>query len=112
MRTGDKRINYEEISRKSIYNELHPVNKRPIVKVIHPVKEIKIKQVNPSCEYAKFARLIIGRAVELVERKGSTPESKTGWYRFKNDIDRKALNREAGWSDNKNIYYFHNPILL
>lgn len=65
--------------------------------------ERRIIQINERGDYAKFSKYIVGKLVRL-KRKSMFGNS---WYcEFIFDDDRKALNRAAGWSDNKKEYLF------
>ena len=73
-------------------------------------RAFRITNINPVCEYAKYARFFVGRLVRLV-RKTGVGDSTTGWYEFLHDKDRLALNQAAGWSENKKQYLLERPKL-
>lgn len=114
MRVKGK-TDYSAISRQSVQKDfqkqrIHPErNKSPQIKDIAKIKDPRIAEINEGCQYAKFARFLVGKAVKCVESKGEHTTS--GWYKFIFDDDRKALNRAAGWSDNKKIYLLERPKL-
>lgn len=104
------RNDFETAIRKSIEMDRPKLNliktkNKPKVEI----QGIRIKQINPGCQYAKFARFIVGRKVEKIR---GNPDSSTGWYKFIFDDDRKALNKEAGWSDFKTEYLFEKPTII
>lgn len=103
-------MDYDTAIRKSIEMDRPKLLliKKPKEQTNEP-KAPRIKQINPRCEYARYARLFVGRKVEKV--KGH-PETTTGWYRFIFDDDRKAVNKAAGWSDFKTEYLLEKPELL
>ena len=69
---------------------------------------MRVSNINPICEYAKYARYFVGKLVRLINKKGAGG-STTGWYEFVHDEDRIALNQAAGWSDNKRMYLLERP---
>lgn len=60
----------------------------------------RIAFIGESSGYYRWRSLIIGRLVRLVQKS-----SLGGWVcEFVHDDDRKAINRAAGWSENKTQY--------
>lgn len=128
----NKKPDYEAISKRSIEKDFFSEKiyirkgktpeKRNLPKITE-TKKIKqleqyeaadtpcrISNLNPGCQYAKFAKYFIGKLVKLVNKTG-IGDSTTGWYEFVFDEDRKALNEAAGWSDRKNRYLLERPKL-
>lgn len=122
-----KRTDFEAISRRSVQRDFYPERiyldkkkspeKRNSVEITTPKastpiegKAFRVTNINPSCEYAKYARFFVGRLVRLV-RKTGVGDSTTGWYEFLHEKDRAALNQAAGWSDNKKEYLLERPKL-
>lgn len=66
----------------------------------------RINRINEICLYFSYARYIKGR--QMIRISGDKRKT-SGWYKFKFDSDRKAINRAAGWSDKKDVYYLENP---
>ncbi len=59
----------------------------------------RVVSISDSCEYFRYKRYFVGKLVRLVDVcLGGT------WVEFVNDTNRLALNRAAGWSDNKRKY--------
>lgn len=124
MRQGNnRRPDYEAISRRSIAKDFYPdrlylgqkkvPEKRNLPEITLPKEAGRVYRViniNPACEYARYARFIVGKLFRLVETKG-VGDSTTGWYEFVNDEERAALNKAAGWSNNKDRYFFERPKL-
>lgn len=124
MRVGNKKKpDFEAISRRSIKRDFYPeriyLEKRKtpenansveitIEKQIVEGKTFRITNINPICEYAKYARFFVGRLVRL-KRKTGVGNSTTGWYEFLHEKDRLALNQAAGWSDRKKEYLLEKP---
>lgn len=121
-----RRTDFEAISRRSIERDFYPERiyldkkktpeKQKSVEITMPKpapaegKAFRITNINPVCEYAKYARFFVGRLVRLT-RKTGVGDSTTGWYEFLHDKDRAALNQAAGWSDNKKEYLLERPKL-
>lgn len=66
-------------------------------------KKAKVRRVvdlNESSTYAKYRRFIVGRLVRICNQVFGYGV----WVQFVYDDDRVALNRVAGWSDNKREY--------
>jgi hypothetical protein len=107
-------MDYDTAIRKSIEMD------RPKLLLIKKPKEQtndpkapRIKHINPRCEYARYARLFVGRKVEKIrDSAGTIGNSTTGYYRFIFDDDRKAVNKAAGWSDFKTEYLLEKPELI
>lgn len=111
----NKRTDYEKISRRSIqrdfsHNYIRQERKPQNEIQEHPDgnKKYRITAINTSCQYAKYARFMVGKLVICVESQGS---GTTGWYQFVFDEDRVKLNSAAQWSDNKNRYFLESPKL-
>lgn len=126
MRIGNKKKpDFEAISRRSIKRDFYSeriyvqgkkmpqneniakINVRNEVDVEEGVP-MRVSNINPICEYAKYARYFVGKLVRLINKKGAG-DSTTGWYEFVHDEDRVALNQAAGWSDNKKMYLLERP---
>lgn len=121
-----RKPDFEAISRRSIARDFYPERiylgrrktpeKRNSVEITMPKpapaegRGFRIININPNCEYAKYARFFVGRLVRLVKKTG-IGDSTTGWYQFLRDKDRLALNQAAGWSDRKREYLLENPNL-
>ena len=127
MRVGNKKKpDFEAISRRSIKRDFYPeriyLDKRKTpenensVEITMPKpapaegRAFRITNINPVCEYAKYARFFVGRLVRL-KRKTGVGDSTTGWYEFLHEKDRAALNQAAGWSDKKKEYLLERPKL-
>lgn len=122
---NNKRIDYEAISRRSIKRDFYPekiyIRQKKVQQNENSAKittftggeqgEVyRVISINPACEYAKFARYIVGKLVRLINKTGMG-NSTTGWYEFVADDDRVCLNDAAGWSNNKRMYLFERPKL-
>lgn len=96
MRTKEpKKSNYEEIARRSVQKDFRMSQKRP--SNVH-----RVLGLSESSTYYKYRRFIVGKLVRFV----GFGFSGGSYYQFEHDEDRKMLNREAGWSDNKTQYLF------
>lgn len=96
-----KKIDHEEISRRSIRRDFARTNKRR-AEDPEASDERRIASVNETSSYYKYRHLIIGKLVRLIERSEIV-----GWVcEFVHDDDRVALNAAAGWSDMKCRYLF------
>lgn len=111
MRTKNKNIDFAAISKRSVKrdfknNQELATNKETAI-IEHESllnSEFRIASVQESSSYNKYYRYIIGKLVRLIERSNMSANS---WYcEFIYDDDRKALNKAAGWSDNKRKYLF------
>ena len=131
MRTK-KKVDYGAISKRSVRKDFFPEEihiqkektpeKRNLPKITETEKVQQLEQyeaadtpcrisnINPNCQYAKYAKFFVGKLVKLVNKTG-VGDSTTGWYEFLFDEDRKALNEAAGWSDRKNRYLLERPKL-
>lgn len=122
-----RRTDFEAISRHSVQRDFYPERiyldkkkspeKRNSVEITTPKsstpiegRAFRVTNINPSCEYAKYARFFVGRLVRLKHKTG-VGDSTTGWYEFLHEKDRAALNQAAGWSDNKKEYLLERPKL-
>lgn len=98
---------YLEISRNSIREDFRKANfqrngrapKKP-----HPANTKRIVFVDDRSDYAKFRRELLGKLVRLK----SVAQGGGIWVNFVNDKDRLAVNRAAGWSDNKTDFLLDN----
>lgn len=98
---------YLEISRNSIREDFRKANfqrngrapKKP-----HPANTKRIVFVDDRSDYAKFRRELLGKLVRLK----SVAHGFGIWVNFVHDKDRLALNRAAGWSDNKTDFLLDN----
>ena len=118
MRLNKRRTDYGEISRRSIAEDFYSeemYGRRKITPENQNSHEIngredgkRISMINPTCEYARFARFFVGKLVRLISKSG-VGDSTTGWYEFIHDEDRKKLNEAGGWSDNKKMYLLERP---
>lgn len=120
----NKKTDFEAISRRSIKRDFYPEriyldkrktpeNKNSVeITIPKPApaedKAYRITNINPACQYAKYARFFVGKLVRLIRATG-IGDSTTGWYQFVFDQDREALNKEAGWSENKKEYLLERP---
>lgn len=92
MRT--KKIDYSEISRRSIKRDFSQVKNKP-----ESNSERRVSFVCENSGYYKYKSFILGKLVRIIER------AEIGWIcEFVHDDDRKALNAYAGWSNNKKTY--------
>lgn len=114
MRVNKRQPDYGAISRQSIQRDFQPRKdcspefKKPEIQQAPRINsDMRVIHINEICEYAKFARYIVGKLVRLVESRGAG--TTTGWYVFVFDDDRKALNSAAGWSDSKTRYFLERP---
>lgn len=118
MRVKKHTPDYGAISRRSIAKDFYPERiyirqeKSPEnenkAKITPRQDGERISSINPACQYAKYARYLVGKLVKLVSEPkpgGNT----TGWYEFVYDEDREALNTAAGWSDKKKQYFLEKP---
>lgn len=69
--------------------------------------KVRIINLGDTCEYKKYSRFFRGK--QMIKVKSKTKN--TGWYRFAFDSDKEALNKAAGWSNRKDIYFLENPQL-
>lgn len=92
---------YNELVRRSIQKDFanahfkhgrEPKDKKPKVR--------RVVDLNESSTYAKYRRFIVGRLVRICNQVFGYGV----WVQFVYDDDRVALNRVAGWSDNKREY--------
>lgn len=92
---------FNEIVRRSIQKDFanahfkhgrEPKDKKPKVR--------RVVDLNESSTYAKYRRFIVGRLVRICNQVFGYGV----WVQFVYDDDRVALNRVAGWSDNKREY--------
>lgn len=99
---------FADVSNKSVKDDFKKFTKKvPISKPEKKVEaqegaEKRIIHISENGSYSKFAKYIVGKLVRLV-RKGGFGQN-TWFCEFVFDDDRKALNRAAGWSDNKKEY--------
>ena len=96
---------YNELVRRSIRRDFAKANfKRNgrAPKTPHPKNTRRVVALNEGSSYYPYRRYIVGKLVRLAE------EGFAGgyWVEFVNDADRDALNRAAGWSENKTRYLF------
>lgn len=98
---------YLEISRNSIREDFRKANfqrngrapKKP-----HPANTKRIVFVDDKSEYAWLRRELLGKLVRL---KSVAPGGGI-WGNFVYDKDRLAVNRAAGWSENKTDFLLDN----
>ena len=101
------RNNFEDICRRSVQEDFRKANfqrngrapQKP-----HPANTKRIVFVDDRSDYAKFKRELIGKLVRL---KSVAPGGGI-WVNFVYDKDRLAVNRAAGWSDNKTDFLLDN----
>lgn len=93
---------YTELVRKSIRKDFNNANfKRNgrAPKTPHPANTKRVLSINENCSYYQHRKFFIGKLIRIVRK------SPYGiWVGFVNDNDRVALNKAAGWSDNKCEY--------
>lgn len=107
MRTKKKDTDYSAISRRSVKRDFKMIptyyrtEKRPQIENSPEISSLRrIQLVGEHSSYYKLRSYLVGKLVRLVEQT-----SIGAWYcEFVYDEDRKALNRAAGWSDNKDRY--------
>lgn len=109
MRVNKSNSIFADMSKASIKKDFNKFQKKPehnrpeVNQEPEENAERRIVYINERGDYAKFSKLIVGKLVRL-KRKSAFGNS---WYcEFVFDEDRKALNRVAGWSDNKKEYLF------
>lgn len=109
MRTKKREPDFRAISKRSMQRDFQrvqrytPREKRPETEDLPEINaERRIMFVGEKSVYYRWRSFLIGKLVRVIERS-----SVGGWKcEFVHDDDRKALNRAAGWSDNKNQYLF------
>lgn len=70
---------------------------------------VRIRHIAPGNWYAKYARLFVGRLMVFRCQDEDDKGSTTGWYEFRDEKDRKAVNDSCGWSDGKRRYLLESP---
>ena len=91
---------FEDIVRKSIRKDFAGAKfKKP--KKPHAANTKRIVSVDDRSEYARWRKFLLGKIVHL---EYAAMAGAGIWVSFVNDADRKALNRAAGWSDEKTMY--------
>lgn len=111
MRTKKRTPDYGAISRRSIKNDFRRVQtypereKRPQIENPPEINTQKrILYLSQKSEYFKYCKYIVGKLVRLKQKSNIGSNS---WYcEFVHDDDRMALNKAAGWSENKKLYLF------
>ena len=92
---------YNELVRRSIQRDFanahfkhgrEPKDKRPKIR--------RVVDLNETSAYAKYRRYIVGRLVRICRFVFGYGY----WVQFVHDSDREALNRAAGWSNDKREY--------
>lgn len=109
MRTKIRKPDFGAVSRASIKRDfekvqLHPkANKMPKNEdSIKITDALRISYVGEKSDYYKYRNLIAGKLVRVLKK---TTIGKICSFVY--DDDRKALNKAAGWSDNKKEYLFN-----
>lgn len=98
MRT--KQTDFKEVSRGSMKRDFNR-NKKPYKKpeLRRDDGTRRVAEINPESFYAKYARFIVGKKVQLHYGEGGKV-----MVSFIFDEDRIALNKAAGWSNDKTEY--------
>lgn len=98
-------MNYREESRKSMRKDFNRTHVEQKVKRVEQLPEQGAKRRISFVggEYARHAKLLVGRLVRLIEKEEDLGNN-TWKIEFVFDDDRKALNSKAGWSDLKKSY--------
>lgn len=94
---------YNELVRRSIRKDFAKANfKRNgrVPKTPHPKNTRRVVDLNETSAYAKYRRYIVGRLVRICNYVFGYGY----WVQFVHDSDRVALNRAAGWSNDKREY--------
>ena len=94
---------YSDIVRRSIRKDFAKANYKRNArapKAQRPKDARRVVDLNESSIYAKYRRFIVGRLVRICNQVFGYGV----WVQFVYDDDRVALNRVAGWSDNKREY--------
>ena len=105
-----KRVDYNAVSRQSVKRDFQRFTNyrreevRPEIKPSEPEEEDtrRVAEICGNSSYAQYARYIVGKLVRIVEK--SSIGNHSFYCEFVHDEDRKALNKAACWSDNKNRY--------
>ena len=111
MRTKKRTPDYGAISRRSIKRDFqmmqlyHHEEKTPEIENLPEINAQKrILYLSQKSEYFKYCKYIVGKLVRLKQKSNIGSNS---WYcEFVHDDDRMALNKAAGWSENKKLYLF------
>lgn len=94
---------YAEIIRHSVRRDFAKANFKRLgqsPKAPRPKHIRRVVGMNETSGYAKFRRLVVGKLVRILGRWDGG-----GWFvQFVRDEDRRALNRAAGWSNDKTVY--------
>lgn len=89
---------YNELVRRSIKQDFANANYKRNARVPKPRKQTKrVKELNEQSGYYQFRKLIVGKLVKIVGFGIICGV----WVEFVHDSDRVALNRVAGWDDDK-----------
>ncbi len=94
---------YTETIRRSVKRDFAKANFKRLGQSPKAPRHKHVRRVvsmTDSSGYAKFRRLVVGRLVRILARWDGG-----GWLvQFVKDRDRRALNRAAGWSNEKEVY--------
>ena len=94
---------YTETIRRSVKRDFAKANFKRLgqsPKTPRPKHIRRVVGMTDTSGYAKFRRLVVGKLVRILGRWDGG-----GWFvQFVRDEDRRALNRAAGWSNDKSVY--------
>ena len=92
---------YNELVRRSIQKDFANANYKRNRKTKDKRPKIRrVVDLNETSAYAKYRRYIVGRLVRISQYVFGYG----CWVQFVHDSDREALNRAAGWSNDKCEY--------
>lgn len=91
------KTDYLEESRKSVRRDFERNGRKP--RAPHPKNTRRVEELGPGSSYWQYRRLIVGKLVRILRKLESGC-----WVEFVNESDRLALNRAAGWTDDKRYY--------
>lgn len=89
---------YNETVRSSVGRDFRNANFK--AKQVPESHIRRVSELNAASSYAPYKNLVIGKLVRLI----SSGTYGGMWVEFVYDEDRQALNRAAGWSDEKRKY--------
>ena len=97
------KTDYLELSRRSMRKDFYKANfKRNgrVPRIPHPLNTKRILAINESCTYWPFRKYLVGKLVRLIG-KGYCGGV---WVEFVKDADRREMNKNAGWPEEKKEY--------
>lgn len=90
--------NYNALVRLSIGRDFRNANFRK--KEVQESHIRRVSELNAASSYAPYKKLVIGKLVRIL----SSGTYGGMWVEFVYEDDRQALNKAAGWSDEKKKY--------